>query len=167
MYRVRKRSSWEGVARPLGWLWARTTTVAFKARASVVIFLQADLVGVGGALAEGTHAQELALAVEAGQEGLLVPGPKEVGGEQGVQGGAVREDDLRAGAGGQVPGSDGGDQLEEDHRVFPHAGDLAQVIGGGVQHPAREPKVSSSWWARGSHPPGGGSRRGGLQHPGF
>ena len=129
---------------------------------------QADLVGVGGALAEGTHAQELALAVEAGQEGLLVPGPKEVGGEQGVKGGTVREDHLRAGAGGQVPGSDGGDQLEEDHRIFPHAGDLAQIIGGGVQHPRQGTEGVQQLMGQGVHIPlAAGVEEEELQHPGF
>ena len=76
-----------------------------------------------------------------------------------MKGGAVREDDLRAGAGGQVPGSDGGDQLEEDHRVFPHAGDLAQVIGGGVQHPRQGTEGVQQLVGQGSHPPGGGSKK--------
>lgn len=75
---------------------------------------------------------------------------------------------LRAGAGGQVPGSDGGDQLEEDHRVFPHAGDLAQVVGGGVQHPRQGTEgVQQLVGPGGSHPPAAGVEEEELQHPGF
>ena len=95
---------------------------------------QTDLIGAGAALAEQPDPQELELSVEAGQKGHLISGPKEVGEKQGAQAGAVGDDHVGAGSGGQVPGGNGGDEFQEDHGVLPHAGDLGQVGGGGVQN---------------------------------
>ena len=61
MYRVRKRSSWEGVARPLGWLWAKTTTVAFKA--SSVQFMDLVSQNVGGS---SSNPMQIGLGVTTG-----------------------------------------------------------------------------------------------------
>ena len=85
-----------------------------------------------------------------------------------MKGGTVREDDLRAGAGGQVPGSDGGDELQQDHGVLPHPRDLAQLLRGGVQHPRQGTEGVQQLVGQGVHIPlAAGVEEEELQHPGF
>ena len=76
MYRVRKRSSWEGVARPLGWLWARTTTVAFKARASVVIFRRLISLALGVPSLRGRTPRSLPLLSKQARKDFSFRAPK-------------------------------------------------------------------------------------------
>ena len=162
MYRVEEMSSWGRGGQAAGVVVGQDHHGGVQGQGLGGDLPQADLVGVGGTLAEGAHTQELALAVEAGQEGLLVPGPKEVGGEQGVKGGTVREDHLRAGAGGQVPGSDGGDELQQDHGVLPPPpGPCAAPPGRRPAPPPGSRRCPAGGGPGGSRPPGGGSRTAG------
>lgn len=129
---------------------------------------QVNLVGRGRALAELLHAQELELPVEAGHERKLVSRPEEIGDEKRLQAGAVGNDHVRVGAGGQVAGGDGGDELEQRHGVLSHAGDLGQVCGGGIQDARQRPEGLQKLVGQGIDvPAGAGVKQQQLQHPWF
>ena len=84
---------------PLGWLWASTTAVAPKARASVAIFRRLISLALGLPSLSSRTPRSFSFPFEAGQKGHLISGPKEVGEKQGAQAGAVGDDHVGAGSG--------------------------------------------------------------------